>query len=182
MTTQIVNLDGRLPVEFWAAMPETKPAYELIEGVLQQKPLKRRREVQAVCQLAFALASWGDARGWIFQAGSFGLRADEFNGFVPDALGFAPATGPDANAVFASTAFLAAEIPAPTTRQRDAKMRGYARAEVEIYLIVDADSKQIEVYRLNGDAYGEPEILGENEVWQPDEFAGLQLELAKLWM
>ena len=182
LTPDFVNFDGRLPIEFWASMSETKPAYELIEGVLQQKPLKRQREVRAVCLLMFGLASWGDARGWSFLTGGLGLCADDFNGFVPDAIGFAPATGPNADEVCASTAFLVAEIPAPTIHQRDAKKRGYARAEVELYLVVDALAKTIEVYRLDGETYGEPKTLTENAVWEPAEFAGLELELARLWM
>ena len=82
------------------------------------------------------------------------------------------------------SAFFVAEVSSPATaaNDRDAKKRGYAKAEVELYLIIDAEKKQIEVYRLNGDAYGEPEILSESDVWRPIEFAGLELELLKLWM
>jgi len=61
-------------------------------------------------------------------------------------------------------------------------MKGYARAEVELYLLIDAKKKIFEVYRLQNDKYGAPEILKESEIWQPAELPGLSLELAKLWM
>ena len=113
----------------------------------------------------------------------FGLRADNWNGFVPDVMMFAPGLETDADAVYADTAFLVADVIWGTSaHDRDAKKRGYARAEVEIYLIIDAEQKQIEVHRLNGDSYGEPEIWSGHAVWQPAEFDGLQLDLAQMWV
>jgi len=79
---------------------------------------------------------------------------------------------------------LVAEVLSPATanRDREAKKLGYARAEVELYLIVDAAARTIEVYRLDGETYGDPEPLSGDDVWEPSELAGLKLELAKLWM
>ena len=113
----------------------------------------------------------------------FGLRADNFNGFIPDVMMFAPDSETDADAVYADCAFLVADVIWGTTAlTRAAKMCGYALARVELCLIIDAERKQIEVYRLNGDSYGEPEVWSSHAVWQPDEFAGLQLDLAQLWI
>ena len=183
LTTEFVNLDGRLPVEFWASMPATKPPYELIEGELKRKQLKRQKDVYASCQLAFRLFLWGQARNWNVLTAGFGLRADNWNGFVPDAMAFAPDSETDADAVYTNSAFLVADVIWGTTApDRDAKKRGYAHAKVELYLLVDANQKQIEVYRLNGDAYGAPEVLSSHAVWQPAELDGLQLDLAKLWL
>lgn len=180
---EIISIDSSLSVDFWASMPETKPHYELIEGELKRKKLKRQMDVAAISQLAFQLFSWGEPRGWSFLTGGFGLRADNYNGFVPDAIGLTPNPHPDTDAVYTDSAFLVADVIWGTTaNDREAKKRGYARAEVELYLIVDASAKTIEVYRLNGDTCGEPEILSSHAVWQPSELAGLKLELAKLWM
>ena len=112
------------------------------------------------------------------------MRADAFNGFVPDVLGFAPGTRPDFDTVYCPSAFLVAEVlsPAAAANDRDAKKKGYAKAEVEIYLIIDAAQKRVEVYRLQGENYGDPEVLSGADVWAPPEFSGLQLELGKLWM
>ena len=176
-------LDSALPIEFWASMPGTKPPYELIAGELKRKKLKRQMDVRASCQLAFRLFSWGATRGWNVLTMGFGLRADNWNGFVPDVMTFAPGSEIDADAVYADTAFLVADVIWGTTApDRDAKKRGYARAEVELYLIVDPVAQTIEVYRLSGDAYGEPEVLSSHAVWQPAELDGLQLDLSKLWL
>ena len=184
LSPDFVSADGKLSADFWATMPETKPYYELIEGVLKRKMPARNRHARAAFQLAFQLALWGEAVAWVFQTEGLGLRADAFNGFVPDVVGFAPDSHPSGDAVYTSSAFLVAEVlsPATATNDRDAKKRGYAQAEVELYLIVDAAQKRVEIYRLNGAVYGESETLSDDAVWQPSEFAGLQLELAKLWM
>ena len=77
-----------------------------------------------------------------------------------------------------------AEVPSPATAKndRDAKMKGYAKAEVEIYILIDPNAQTFEVYRLDGAAYGAPETLSANATWQPAEFDGSQLQLDKLWM
>ena len=181
---QFVPLEARLSVEQWAAMPETKPHYELIEGELKRKLPTKRMHARTAFRLSLQLALWGDQHGWDFHTEGMGLRADNYNGFVPNVIGFAPDTAPDGEVVYTPSAFLVAEILSPATaaNDRDAKKKGYARAEVELYLIVDAKQKRVEVYRLNGDIYGEPEVLQNEAMWSPPELAGLQLELAKLWM
>ena len=190
MTTQtfaapeFVSSDGKLSADFWATMPETKPYYELIDGVLKRKMPTKRMHARAAFLLAHNLTLWGDATDWAFQTEGMGLRPDAFNGFVPDVIGFAPGTAPSGDTVYASTAFLVAEVLSPATaaKGRDDKMKGYARAEVEVYILIDASDKTFEVYRLKGEAYGAPKTLSGDAVWQPAEFAGLQLDLAKLWM
>ncbi len=181
---QIVFAEGRLSADVWAAMPETTPHYELIDGVLQRKMPTRRRHNNKIAMLIFLMMSWGYEKGWRFNGEGTGLRIDDYNGFVPDFVGFAPGTALDGDAIYDGPPFLIAEVLSPATaaNDREIKMRGYARAKIEIYLVVDPTARKFEVYRLNGEAYGEPEILTANEVWQPAEFAGLQLELAKLWM
>ena len=181
---QIILTESRLSAEVWASMPETKPHYELIEGELKRKMPTKQQHARAAFRLAMQLALWGDDHGWTFQTEGLGLRADNYNGFVPDVIGFAPGSAPDGEVVYTSSAFFVAEVLSPATaaNDRDAKKRGYAHAEVELYLIVDPVAKTVEVYLLNGDSYGEPEILSSHAVWQPAEFAGLQLDLAKLWL
>ena len=181
---QFVPLEARLSAEQWAAMPETKPHYELIDGELKRKMPTKRMHARTAFRLAHELVLWGDPLGWDFHTEGMGLRADNYNGFVPDVIGFAPDTAPDGEVVYTPSAFLVAEILSPATaaNDRDAKKKGYARAEVELYLLVDAKKKQLEIYRLNGDVYGEPEVLSGEAMWSPPELAGLQLELAKLWM
>lgn len=190
MTTQttaapeFASADGKLTADFWAAMPETKPYYELVEGVLKRKMPTPRMHAHAAFRLAHLLTLWGDAAGWAFETEGIGLRPDGFNGYVPDVIGFAPGVQPSGDTVYVSSAFLVAEVLSPATanNDRDAKMKGYARAEVEIYILIDPRAQTFEVYRLDGQAYGAPETLSGDATWQPAEFEGLQLQLDKLWM
>lgn len=176
--------DGRLTVEDWVRLPETKPHYELIDGILKQKMPTRRRHSHSAAMLHFLLMQWGLAKGWMFYNEGTGMKADDFNGFVPDVSGFAPGTTLDPEAVYDQAPFLVAEILSPSTSKDDrtTKKQAYARAEVELYLIIDPKKKLVEVYRLEGQKFGEPERFGENEVWAPEELPGLELNLAQLWM
>jgi len=176
--------DGRLTVRDWASLPETKPHYELIDGILKQKMATRSSHAYAAFRLAIQLALWGDARDWLALTEGTGIRADDFNGFVPDVMMFAPDTHPLPDAVYVEGAFLVAEVLSPSTAKddREKKMEGYARAEVEIYLLLDTTKRTMKVYRLAGGVFGKPEILEENDVWTPSELPELRLELARLWM
>ncbi len=181
---QFVSLDGRIRVEDWAKLPETKPHYELIDGVLKQKMPTRNKHAYAASRLMMLLSFWGDGKGWIFLTEGGGVTADGFNGFVPDMMGFTPETPPLPDEIYANSPYVVAEVASPSTKKvdRETKMRGYARAEIQIYLLVDSDAKTFEVYRLENEKYGAPEILKENDIWQPAELPGLALELSKLWM
>ncbi len=101
---ELVTADGRFSVEYWAAMPETKPHYELIQGELKRKMPTKQQHARATFRLAMQLALWGDQHGWDFHTEGLGLRADDFNGFVPDVMGFAPNTAPDGEVVYTSSA------------------------------------------------------------------------------
>lgn len=181
---QFVALESQLTFDDWARLPETKPHYELIEGELKRKMSTKQEHAYTAFRLALQLALWGDLHAWTFQTEGLGVRANDFNSFVPDVIGFAPNTRPRIGVSYTPSAFLVAEVLSPATKanDRDAKMRGYAQAEVELYLIVDPIGQTIEVFRLNGDSYGAPEVLGSHAVWQPAELEGLQLDLSQLWM
>lgn len=181
---QFVSLDGRIRVEDWAKLPETKPHYELIDGILKQKMPTRNKHAYAAFRLTMLLSLWGDEKGWVFLTEGGGVTPDGFNGFVPDVMGFSPDVPALPGEIYDNSPYLVAEVASPSTQKndRDTKMKGYARAEIPIYLLIDTDAKVFEVYRLDGEKYGAPEILKENEVWQPAELPGLRLELQKLWM
>lgn len=179
-----VSLDGRITVEDWAKLPETKPHYELIDGILKQKMPTRNQHAYAASRLMMLLALWGDPKGWVFLTEGGGVSPDGFNGFVPDVMGFTPQNPALPGEIYNNSPYLVAEVASPSTKKadRDTKMKGYAAAEIQIYLLVDTDTKTFEVYRLENEKYGPPETLKDSEVWQPAELPGLQLELAKLWM
>ncbi len=176
--------DGRLRVADWAKLPETKPHYELIDGILQQKMPTRRRHSHAAAMLHFLLMQWGLEQGWMFYTEGTAVRADQFNGFIPDVSGFAPNVTLDPEAVYEQAPFLVAEVLSTSTAKDDrtTKMDGYAQAEVELYLLIDTKKRAVEVYRLHAGGYGAPETLRGDKVWAPAELPELRLDLARLWM
>lgn len=181
-SNSFVNYDALLSVDDWLALPDTKPRYELIAGRLQQKPLKNFAQVKAIGEFFFAVAQWAEKGDWIFLVEGVGVKIDEYNGFVPNVLGFAPnfPVAPDANFVIAP--FLALEI-SPSKKQRAHKRRFYARGGVTIYILLNPKNRTLEILRLQENkTYDDAEVLGENDVWQPEELPGLKLELQRLWM
>lgn len=179
-----VSLDGRLTVEQWAALPDTKPRYELIDGILVQKMTTTTAHAWAAGQFLFQCMTWGQTQGWTFLPEGTGVKSDEYNGAVPDVVGFAPDYRLAPEATYHERPFLIAEVLSPGTAKidRTRKKEQYARGGVALYIIIDTRHQTIEVHRLENDAYGAPDVLSGSDVWQPAELPGLRLELARLWM
>ena len=125
---QFIVLESRLTFEDWARLPETKPHYELIEGELKRKLSTQQQHARAAFRLALQLALWGDLHGWTFQTEGLGVRADNFNSFVPDVIGFAPNTVPNGDTVYTPSAFLVAEVLSPATKSNDRDQKARLRA------------------------------------------------------
>lgn len=181
---RFVSLDGRITVEDWAKLPETKPHYELIDGVLKQKPVKTFAQAHTAGRLAIEIHTQLENRGWqAFTAGT-GFNVGQWNGFVPDVTLFSPETVLDPDALYQSSAFLVGEIAAPSIPKslQNKKRRGYELAGVKFSLFIDPAQRIFEVYRLENEKYGAPETLQDAEIWRPAELPGLALEIAKLWM
>ena len=183
---EFVSLDAMLTVEDWLEMPDTKPRYELLAGKLVQKMTTTSNHAWAAGQCLIALANWGQRKGWKFFPEGMGYKADANNGFVPDVVGFTPAQKVFPSVTYMTTPFLVVEVLSPGTAKRDRsrKREFYAVGGVQLYLIIDTGNRTIEIFRLDEEnkKYGEPEVLGENDVWQPQELPGLKLELKSLWM
>jgi Uma2 family endonuclease len=179
-----VSLDGLLTVDDWAALPDTKPRYELIDGKLVQKMTTTRRHTKAAGKFLRICDEWSDESGWQFFPEGTGVTITRRSGYVPDVVGFKPNAILDPDASYSDAPFLVAEVLSPGTAEKDRtlKLRDYARAGVPMYLLIDPSAHTLEVYRLQDDTYGAPEVLRENDVWQPDELPGLRVELARLWM
>ena len=177
--------DNKMTVEEWAALPDLKPRYELIGGRLVQKMTTTSKHAWTVGELLFVLSTWGRGKGWIFLPEGVGIKLGENDGAVADISGFQPGTQlqPDAT-YFTQTPFLIVEVVSRSTAKRDRtdKKTGYARIGVQIYLIADPDKRTLEVYALKNEKYGSPQIMKDNDVWQPMQLPELQLEVARLWL
>jgi len=181
---EIVSLDAMLTVEDWLAMPDTKPRYELREGKLVQKMTTTSNHAWAAGQFLIALSNWGQKKGWKFFPEGMGYKADENNGFVPDVVGFKPTQKVLPSVTYMTTPFLAVEVLSPGTAKRDRsrKREFYAIGGVQLYIIIDTGNRTLEIFRLEENQYGTPEVIGGKDVWQPPELPGLKLELKNLWM
>jgi len=182
--TDFVSLDGMLTIDDWLALPDTKPHYELIDGKLVQKMTTTNKHNWITRKLLRFCDEWSDESGWQFFGEGPGVEIDSRNGYIPDVMGFAPDTPIDPDASTNPPPFLAVEVLSQGTSKKDRtdKMRDYARIGVPMYLIIDPNARTIEIYRLGNETYSVPEVLTENDVWQPEELSGLKVELKKLWM
>lgn len=181
-----ISLDAMLTVDDWLALPDTKPRYELIEGMLVQKMTTTSNHAWAAGEILHILKSWGQEKGWRFFPEGMGFKASPVNGFVPDVVGFSPQQKVLPSVTYMTTPFLVVEVLSPGTAKidRTRKKQWYAVGGVEIFILVDTTNKTLEIYRLDeaSEKYGEPEVLGAKDTWQPEELPGLQIELKKLWM
>ena len=180
--------DALLDVRAWDALPDTKPRYELIEGRLVQKMTTTNAHAWAAARLLFVLTGWGDENGWRFLAEGTGVWLNERNGAVPDVVGFSPEQSLRPEATHNETPFLVAEVLSPSTARRDRtfKKTRYAAIGIALYLIIDPSNRTFEVLRRDPASeaarYGEPEVLGESDVWTPPELPGLSLVIDRLWL
>jgi Uma2 family endonuclease len=78
---------------------------------------------------------------------------------------------------------LVVEVLPPSTRRRDQtrKKALYARARVPLYLVVDPEADQVELYRFAGEGYGRPETVDAPGTLMVAELHGLVIELAALF-
>lgn len=178
--------DSMLTVEDWLALPDTKPRYELIVGKLVQKSLMTSGGAWAIGEFLRHCATWGHPQGWHFLVEGLGYKADLYNGFVPNGVGFSPHQRIESGVTYMTeTPFLVVEVLSPATAKQDRthKKEWYATGGVPIYIIIDPANRTLEIFRLqDGTTYGAPEVLGRKDVWEPEELPGLKLELKNLWM
>lgn len=180
-----VPADALLTVEDWVKLGDVKPPYELIAGKLVQKMVNSGKHSWATTQFSSICVVWAYATGWLFFQEGPGLRFGGQEGYVPDLMGYPPDATIDLSSSYYKNKppFVAAEVLSPATAHIDRthKKEVYARGGVKLYLLIDVDAHTLEVYRLENGVYGEPEVLRDNDVWQPPELSGLRVELAHLW-
>lgn len=181
---RIVSIDSLFSVDEWAAMPDKKPRYQLVDGRLVQKMTTRRKHTKSVGSFLVQCSNWGENSGWQFFPEGTGVKINERTGYVPDIVGFAPGAIIDPEENYSVAPFLVVEVLSPGSVRRDTieKKRDYASIEVQIYVVIDPDKRTVEVFRLKDRRYGAAEILKDDAVWTPSELPGLKLEVAKLWM
>jgi Uma2 family endonuclease len=180
---EFVPVEALLTVEQWANLPEVRPPYELLRGRLVQKIVTTNDHDWATNKLYRMYDEWADTSRWRFFSQGPGVEINKLSGYIPDVMGFPPSVSVQPRHTYNQRPFLVAEVLSKSTAHLDRtdKKQDYARIGVQLYLIVDTNARTIEVYRLQDGDYGEPEVLRDNDVWQPAELPGLRVELSRLW-
>jgi Uma2 family endonuclease len=74
----------------------------------------------------------------------------------------------------------AVEVLSDPHRDRELKRQRYANARIPEYWIIDPDTDRVEIYRLSGGSYPDPEVAGPPATVSPGVLPGLRIELAAL--
>ena len=163
-------------IDEFLRMPETKPALELIDGEVVQKPMTKRSHWRTAQLLAELLGRYMATHGG--DAGpeaTVPLRATG-NVFVPDMAYWAPDKPQGTNSE-ALPATLAIEIRSEgqTMAFLRRKCRSYRASGVEVAWLIDPDSRLVEVFEDGVD--GEPATGVMRSRYLPE----FELDLEALW-
>ena len=189
VTNDIETTVELITVEQWAAI-EQPPNYELIDGLLKEKPaVAVWHDILLVDLLGF-LKIYIDARelGKLVGA-TTPLRISAYHGRKPDIF-FIPKAMYSlvGKNLFRGIPPLAIEIISPSNEREDRiqKKREYASLGIGQYWIVDFPRRQIEVYELRDQPnvareYVLVETVSGDAIFRPTFFPGLEIPLAKIW-
>jgi Uma2 family endonuclease len=111
--------DSKITVEQWAALGEVKPPYELIDGILVQKMVTTNEHDWGVGSIFAECRAWGREIGWRFFTQGSGTRLDNYNGFIPDVMGFSPHVKLRGTDSYSPPPFIAFEVLSPRTAKAD---------------------------------------------------------------
>jgi len=166
--------------------PDDGKVYEVIDGELYVGPAPAPRHQFVISRLTGRIEPFVAARrlGVVFTA-PIGVVLDEENGIEPDLIFIAEhrrhiitdqsvAGPPD----------LVVEVLSPRSGQRDRnlKFRRYARSGVPHYWIVDPAARTLEAYQLENGNYTLIGTYRSGDVFHPELFPGLAIEIDALWL
>ena len=173
-----------LAADIWDT-PDDENRYEIIDGDLYLTPPPSLAHQHAVSELLLTLRSFakGHDLGEVYVA-PLGVILDPTTGVQPDLVFISRGRleimkdqglegAPD----------LAVEVLSPSTASRDRgiKMRRYAASGIEHYWIVDPRNRTLEAYRLGANGFDSIVSLGQDDLFTPELFPGLAINLSELW-
>jgi Uma2 family endonuclease len=158
---------------------------EIIDGelIVSPSPPVRHQEILARLYLVFGNHVAQHGGGKVYFAPLDVLFSD-INVVAPDLFFVATeqlAILTEMNVQGAPT--LVVEIVSPSSPRLDRvrKRDLYARFGIPEYWIVDPDADRVEVYRLQGEAYGKPSIIEPGETLAYEPLPGLRIDLTRLF-
>jgi Uma2 family endonuclease len=161
---------------------------ELIDGELVEVEVPTFNHERAVARLVVELGKWSDSgHGGEAIASGYKVRVSARSGVMPDVQFYRAGNIPgadQANGLVQGRADLVVEIVSPSSRRYDRvkKLNWYASLGVPEYWVVDPELRLVERLVLRDDGmYAIAASLTDDEVLCPESFAGLEIQLARLW-
>lgn len=175
-----------LTYEDYLRLPDDGKRYEILEGVLHVVPSPTTRHQRISRELGFMIYGYvtQNGLGEVFYA-PLDIVFSRTSIAQPDLI----YVSQDRQSVItekhiAGSPDLVVEILSPSNSASDrvTKAQIYARYGVPYYWVVDPEKKAVEEFRLERGIYMLVRSWEDEEVFAPEIFPGLQVELRKLWM
>lgn len=160
---------------------------ELVDGELVEVDVPNLRHERIVVLLGYYLTGWSHAgHGGIAVASGYKVRITNRRGAMPDVQFYRrgnKSAHEQQRGLVEGRPDLVVEIISPSSRRFDrvTKLAWYASRAVPEYWIVDAEAQTVERLVLTGGIYAIAQSIGENDVFKPTSFDGLEMPLARLW-
>lgn len=160
------------------ALPEE--SRELIAGELILTASPSTRHQLAVGEVFNRLHNHSKQHGGVALTAPYDVKFSDVDVLQPDVLYVrAENLARIEEPYIAAAPDLVVEVSSPSTRQLEhlRKRELYERYGVPEYWLVDLEVERIEIYRLEGDRYGPPTILGPDETLATPLIPGLEIPL-----
>lgn len=161
---------------------------ELIDGELVEVEVPTKQHEALVMRIGHRLAAWAEAgHGGQVLGSGYKIRVSDRRGVMPDVQFFRrgnePGSGNELGLV-EGRPDLVVELVSPSSQRYDrvTKLRWYAKLGIPEYWLVDGQARTLEQLVLQSGAYVIEASVAEDEVFRPESFEGLEIELGKLWV
>ncbi len=183
MATAPANGTTGLAYEDLRRFPDDNVRRELIEGELIVTPAPSTRHQDAVAFLTTELMLYARAHGGKVLPAPTDVYLSDRDVVEPDVLFVTRAHLDRVELPFVRGApDVVVEVASPSTRRLELvrKRELYERYGVGEYWYVDLDAERIEVYRLEGERYPTPIILGRGDPLEPPFMPGFAVDVADM--
>lgn len=160
---------------------------ELIDGELVEVEVPTALHEYIVARLCAFLTAWAvPRRAGVAFASGYKVRISNRRGVMPDVQFYRSGKehpGRKEQGLVSGHPDVAIEIVSPSSARYDrmTKLAWYASIGTPEYWIVDPSTRMLERLVLKGEHYLVAAVLGDDAVFRPDSFEGLEIPLAELW-
>lgn len=169
--------------------PQNGERLELIDGELFVSHAPSWEHQYASTKIATALDTWSEATGFGTTLPTPGIVYSAESGVIPDVVWITwdrLRAARDSAGHFTMSPELVVEVLSPGAdnlrRDRETKLRLYARAGVREYWIVNLAGQSVDVFRHDGDQLALVQtVAGDGVLESPDQLPGFQMAVARIW-